>query len=207
MENPGIYLKGLREAANLSYQQIYEETRIRIDQMLLIEAGKIRELGDYGYARAIVHGYARFLDADMDRVMQTFATYYPDDLRSGYNAPTLPKEKRIMLSTNFLWSVLISVLCLSLAFILYFSYQRGYLKTPEFFKHSKADSVAVDTPPQGTKPDSLRTRLLQIRDSLPETDQDGQTPNKPIQRRPASRDTTDYIGIYLGDSPVNTDLR
>jgi len=138
--------------------------------------------------------------------MREFAVYYPDNLRSGYSAPTPPKEKRIMLSTNFLWSVLISVFSLFLAFILYFSYQRGYLKTPEFFQRSKVDSAAIKTPIQESKPDSLRNRLLMIKDSLPDEDQITQSPDRPASRRSGARDTTDYISIYLGDSPVNINL-
>lgn len=206
MEDLGSYLKGLRESAGISHREIYDEIRIRPDQLILIEAGQIHDLGDFGFARAIVYSYARYLNADLDSVMQAFSSFYPEDLRQDFKTPTLPREKRVMLSTNFLWSLLISVLSIILALILYYSYQKGYLKTPEFFQSSKPDSIAVRTKVPETQPDSIRTRLLRIKNSLPEDDA---SPHPAIQATPKTttkRDTTDYLGTYLGDSPANIDL-
>ncbi len=203
MEQLGSYLKELREGAVITIEQVYDETRIRKEQIQAIEEGSIRRLGDYGYARAIVSSYARYLNADQEMVMRGFDLCFPEDCKSGYQAPKLPKERKIMLSTNFLWMLVIVTLSLSLAFILFHSYNKGYLKTPEFFQRTNPDSVEVNTPALEAKPDSLRLRLLQIRESLPPENRNQSDPDGSGTIRRNTRDTTDYISLFMGDSPVN----
>ena len=48
MENLGVYLQKLREEKGISYQKVFEDLRLREEQVRLIEENRFFELGHFG---------------------------------------------------------------------------------------------------------------------------------------------------------------
>ena len=59
MENLGSHLQKLREEKGISYDKVFEDLRLREDQLRLIEENRYFELGHFGFAKAMVHKYSR----------------------------------------------------------------------------------------------------------------------------------------------------
>ncbi len=205
MENLGKYLQDLRIKRDLSYKRIWEDLRIREDQIKSLEANRVFELGPYGVAKALVYNYARYLEADLNSVMHEFGLMMPDTTRGNFKPQEVVKEKKIMLSTNFLWTIGIILIVIVLGSILAHAYYNGWLQTPGFLIAQPADSIKTpDVKPQKEqKPDSLRQRMLVLSQNVDSS-------KNPIASQAASpsalADTTDYMGNLLGDSPLNVPL-
>ena len=205
MENLGKYFLDLRLQQGYSYQDIWKELRFPENQIKAIEENRFAELGPYGIAKAVVYNYARFLEADLDAVMNAFSYLMPENAKPEFKPATPVKEKRIMLSTNFMWLIGILLIIIILGSILWYAYNQNWLKMPDFFASNKTDSTAVISKEEKkeTKPDTLRQRLRAISEAIPQTN------NVPIPKsetKTVPPDTTDYIGNILGDSPVNVPI-
>ena len=61
MDNLGKFLHDQRETKGLSYSKIWNDIRIREEQVKLIENNRFCDLGVYGVAKAILFNYARYL--------------------------------------------------------------------------------------------------------------------------------------------------
>ncbi len=205
MENLGKYLGDLRIKRDLSYKRIWEDLRIREEQIRSLEANKIFELGPYGVAKALVYNYARYLEADLNSVMHEFNLMMPDTTRGNFKPQEIVKEKKIMLSTNFLWTIGIILIVIVLGSILAHAYYNGWLQTPGFLIAQPADSVQtrIPEPAKEIKPDSLRQRMLVLSQNVDSSKNPGTS--QPATSS-ALADTTDYIGNLLGDSPLNVPL-
>ncbi len=79
MENLGVYLQKLREEKGISYQKVFEDLRLREEQVHLIEENRFFELGHFGFTKALVHRYARYLEADLDEVMAELRVMVPEN--------------------------------------------------------------------------------------------------------------------------------
>ena len=205
MENLGKYFLELRLQRGYNYQDIWKELRFPETQIKAIEENRFAELGPYGIAKAVVYNYARFLEADLDAVMNAFSYLMPENAKPEFKPATPVKEKKIMLSTNFMWLIGILLIIIILGSILWYAYNQNWLKMPDFFASNKTDSTAVISKEEKkeTKPDTLRQRLRAISEAIPQTN------NVPIPKSETKNvppDTTDYIGNILGDSPVNVPI-
>ena len=205
MENLGKYFLELRLQRGYNYQDIWKELRFPENQIKAIEENRFAELGPYGIAKAVVYNYARFLEADLDAVMNAFSYLMPENAKPEFKPATPVKEKKIMLSTNFMWLIGILLIIIILGSILWYAYNQNWLKMPDFFASNKTDSTAVmiKEEKEETKPDTLRQRLRAISEAIPQTN------NVPIPKsetKTVPPDTTDYIGNILGDSPVNVPI-
>lgn len=205
MENLGKYFLELRLQRGYNYQDIWKELRFPENQIKAIEENRFAELGPYGIAKAVVYNYARFLEADLDAVMNAFSYLMPENAKPEFKPATPVKEKKIMLSTNFMWLIGILLIIIILGSILWYAYNQNWLKMPDFFASNKTDSTAVISKEEKeeTKPDTLRQRLRAISEAIPQTN------NVPIPKsetKTVPPDTTDYIGNILGDSPVNVPI-
>ena len=83
MEDLGAYLKELREEKNISFDQIYEDLHLREEQIQLMEENRFSELGHLGFARAMVYNYARYMEADLDVLLEGFS--YDDQIIQQFN--------------------------------------------------------------------------------------------------------------------------
>ena len=205
MENLGKYFLELRLQRGYNYQDIWKELRFPENQIKAIEENRFAELGPYGIAKAVVYNYARFLEADLDAVMNAFSYLMPENAKPEFKPATPVKEKKIMLSTNFMWLIGILLIIIILGSILWYAYNQNWLKMPDFFASNKTDSTAVmiKEEKEETKPDTLRQRLRAISEAIPQTNS---VPTPKAETKNIPPDTTDYIGNILGDSPVNVPI-
>lgn len=205
MENLGKYLLDLRIQRDLSYKKVWEDTRLPEDTIKKIETNRFFDLGGYGIAKAMIFNYARYLEADVDSVMREFKVMMPDTTRSQFQSDHLPKERKIMISTNLLWMIGIIIFVAILGSILIHAYNQGWLSTPVFLKSAPDDSSSVRPAAivEASKPDTLRNRMKALSRSLP---RQSQSLIIPAAKGSASPDTTDYVGNVLGNSPLNVPL-
>lgn len=207
MDNLGKYLYDLRLERGIEYSKVFEDIRLREDQIKLIENNRLFDLGPHGVAKAMVFNYARYLEADTEAVLAELRILMPDAIQR-HNQPVKQKKtQRIMLSTNFLWGIGILIFVLILGAIVVYSYNQGWLQTPEIFTAEAADTTVV-MPEEATekaevKPDSTRMKMRELTQEINSKPAQTKTPDK----SKASRDTTDYIHNFLGDSPINVPIR
>lgn len=143
--------------------------------------------------------------------MAEYKRLNPDKAQQKTSYYTIPKEKKIMLSTNFLWTIAIIIIVLILGSIVFYAGSRGFLKAPDLFSKPKADSVktAGVKPKAQEEPDSLRARMLLLTESMkPEIQEDETKPKKENHDLTTTipADTTDHMGRLLGDNPGNVEI-
>ena len=205
MENLGAYLQKLREDKGLGYKQVFNDLRLREDQVHLIEDNRFLELGTFGMARAIIQKYARYLDADMNAVVSELSVILPEHISREFKPKKPVREKKILLSPNFFWTLGIILLVLVLASIVWYASRQGWLQMPEIFRKAPADSTLVqprETEPP--RPDSLRDRMRQLSTAPEHKPATGAGSGDTAER--TLRDSTDYLGEILGPSSVNVPL-
>lgn len=200
MESLGKYLRELRLQRDLSYDTVWQDIRLAEQNIRALEENRLFDVGSYGYVKAMVFNYARYLEADVDKVMAELKIMMPENTKKEFTPRKTLKESKIMLSTNFLWTVGILIFVAILGSILLYSYNQGWLQTPELFeRHTEvAESPELKTDEE-QKPDSMRMRMRILSESIPQSNvtQDRKSTDS------VPRDTTDYIGNILGKSPVN----
>jgi len=210
MENLGLYLKQFREEEGIEYITVYSDIRLREEQVKMMEENRFFELGPYGVVKATVFNYARYLGADLDEVMRELKILVPE-VTKGHHRPTRPtKQKKIMLSTNFLWGIGILLVVVVLGGILIHANNQGWLKTPQILKSGEADSLIV-TPVEVPEPeplatDSTRARMRALTQEL-NTPKPVDPPKPKSTAKTVKPDSTDYINSFLGESPVNVETQ
>ncbi len=200
MESLGKYLRELRLQRDLNYEQIWQDIRLSEQNIRALEENRLFDVGNYGYVKVVIFNYARYLEADVDKVMAEFKIMMPEHTKKEFTPRKTLKERKIMLSTNFLWTVGILIFVAILGSILLYSYNQGWLKTPDLFeRHTEVADSPVEKIEEEQKPDSLRMRMRILSESIPKSNvaQDLKSTDS------VPRDTTDYIGNILGKSPVN----
>ncbi len=207
MENLGAHLQKLREEKGISYQKVFEDLRLREDQVRLIEENRFFELGHFGFAKAMVYNYARYLEADLDEVMAEFKVMVPATTMKQVQHDKESGSGKIMLSPNLLWLLGIILFVAILGGILWHAYNRGWLKTPDFLKPEAADTTVVARPePEPIKPEPDPMREVQKKITRAAA-AGANTRNSPAKASSeAIQDSTDHIGELLGPSQVNVDL-
>lgn len=208
MEHLGKYLKEQREKSNLSYKDIWDQQKIAEEQVKLIENNDFFALGNYGFCKVLVFNYARFLNADIDMVMKELKVLMPENIKGRFKPAQMPKEKKIMLSTNFLWMVGITVFVIILGSILYIAYQNGYLRPPNFKDDAKAKASVQVSKPQVTETDTLRERMKMLTGNIPKQEEkpkETETLKKTKVKR-LEGFKSDYVGELMGQSPINVEL-
>ncbi len=207
MENLGSYLQNLRTASGISFDQIWDEIRISKSNIELIEMNQLLQLGDYGFCKALVFNYARYLGADVDEVMREFYILRPEHTKDRFKPQESVKEKKIMLSTNFFWTLGIVIFVMILGAILYSTYLNGYLKPPVLFMTDAQEETPSKNIVVETKPDSLREHMRMLTDVVNKGTEKPIVNNvKPAKKSRFRDDTTDYVGEQLGDSPINVGI-
>lgn len=209
MESLNLYLKELREKRGISLERIREDLLLAPEKILQMEAGDWEALGEYGIRKAMVYNYARYLEADIYAVMTEFDLIFPPSNQAAPMVISVPKEKRIMLSTNFIWMVAIFVIVIILGSIIFVAYRNGFLESPQLF--SQADSVeteaVADTPEEiePAVPDSTRTRMRELTQMLKPNPQEEEK-KAASHKQEIISDNTDYMGKFLGKNPMNVDI-
>lgn len=202
MDNLGKYLKELREDKGLSQTDVFNKARIREEVLEKIEQNKLSDLGNYGFVKALVYNYARFLDADLDKVMTEFNVIMPPSIKKDFNPRRNITSNKIMLSTNFFWSLVILVIILVLGSILLNAYRNGWLKNPELFSKDKPVKEKVVKEKPEEEPEEIRQRMLELTKKKADAELDSTVKKKGN----VDSDNADYLGNILGDSPINISI-
>lgn len=202
MDNLGKYLKELREDKGLSQTDVFNKARIREEVLEKIEQNKLSDLGNYGFVKALVYNYARFLDADLDQVMTEFNVIMPPSIKKDFNPRRNITSNKIMLSTNFFWSLVILVIILVLGSILLNAYRNGWLKNPELFSKDKPVKEKVVKEKPEEEPEEIRQRMLELTKKKADAELDSTVKKKGN----VDSDNADYLGNILGDSPINISI-
>jgi cytoskeletal protein RodZ len=213
LDNLGQYLRELREEKNLTITAVQKDTKLSLEQIDSMETNRLTRLGNHGIARAMVYTYVRFLGADEAKAMYLFDLGWPPLKHTKFNPQTPLKEKKVLISTNFIWMISIIILAVILGSIIWISYTKGYLKRPFDSLKKSRDSLTTELPvvQKVEKQDTVRTRMLEIartqvasKDSVNKIKQP-----KPKDSKTAFSDTTDYENGLIFDSkssPFNPDF-
>jgi cytoskeletal protein RodZ len=210
MESLGQYLTSLREERNLSVEKVSAEIRLSVSQLTNIENNQLSQFGNYGLARAMVYTYIRFLEADEKTAMYLFDQILPPQVQTQFFSQTPLKEKKVLISTNFIWLITIILIVIILGTIILISYNKGYLRRPFDSIKTEIDTIKIAVPKveEQVKQDTLRMRLLQIAKESEKPQSIEKSKKKVITKKPKSTviDTTDYVnGLLFNDkeSPFN----
>lgn len=210
MENLGSHLQKLREEKGIDYQKVFEDLRLREDQLRLIEENRYFELGHFGFAKAMVHKYAGYLGADLDEVMAEFRVMVPENTKKQLVRSSGDKSGKIMLSPNLLWLLGIILFVVVLGAILWHANNQGWLKTPEFLRPAAADTTVASEPKlpaeEAKEPtvDPMREVQKEVTKAAAVQAADPAQPSQAA--RQAVQDSTDHIGELMGPSQVNVGL-
>jgi cytoskeletal protein RodZ len=211
VDNLGQYLRALREERQLTPDAVKADIKLSTEQITAIENNHLSRLGELGVARAIVYTYVRYLNADEKRAMYLFDQILPPHNKPGFTPKKPLREKKVLISTNFIWMVTIFLIVVFLGSIIWISYSKGYLKRP--FERSQAFGDTLNTPLKAAhfpdKPDTLRNRMLQLTSNAQKnSDQKAIVKQKPTRKsKDALSDSTDYLDGLLfksKDSPFNS---
>lgn len=210
MENLGQYLRSKREERNLTVEAVHADIKICIEHINAMEDNQLAKLGNYGFARTMVYTYARFLGAEEKIAINLFDIMWPSQKQADFTPKKPIKEKKMLISINFIWLISIVIFVIILGSIIWVSYNKGYLKRPFDKLKETPDTVKVSvrTEKVAEKPDTLRQRLLDLTKNQPAQ---LQTPVKQsvkvtTKNKKVVSDTTDYVNEFIfqaGESPFN----
>jgi len=210
MENLGQYLRSIREEKNLSLEVVYNDIKLSVEQLSAIENNQLSKLGNYGFAKAMVYTYVRYLNADAKIAMNLFDMILPPQKKTVFN-PQLPiKEKKVLISINFIWLIVIIFIVIALGSIIVVSYTKGYLKRPTENLKKTEDSIIIKPKllKKSETPDTIRIRMLQIANQTSKSKPSADVSLKKARKvRKEIADTTDYVDEFIFktmESPFNS---
>jgi len=211
MDNLGQYLRSLRDEKGIDKEVVSRDIKLTLAQIDAIESNQLSKLGDHGFARALVYTYVRYLSADEKRSMHFFDLGWPPGEKTKFIPKKPIKEKKVLISTNFIWMISIIILAIVLGYIIWISYTKGYLKRPFDSLKQPIDTLKTETvvPQQPEKPDTLRNRMLQLAlsQSKPKEIVDKTKKLTKKDKKNVLADSTDYIDDLIFDtkeSPFNS---
>jgi cytoskeletal protein RodZ len=185
METIGQYLRSVRLDKGISMERISDHTKIKIRFLECIENDQLAQVGEFGYARAMVVTFARDIGADIRKVCEMYDRKYDHETPEMFSAtPVNTLQRRFMFSHRTVYLILLAVFLAVLAFVVIRLYSNGTLTMPHNFlktEMNKSDSL------QSVKPDPAPITT-------------------PAATDPAPRDTTDHVNdlIFKGkNSPMN----
>lgn len=210
MESLGQYLRSVREAQNLTLEKVSSEIRISLEDLAAIENNELSQIGNYGYCKALVYSYSRFLGADDKTAMNLLDIMMPSQRQTNIVPQKHLKEKKVLISINFIWLITIILIVIILGSIIWIAYTKGYLKRPFENLKEPRDSVKIEQSvvPEPEKTDTLRQRMLQVAKTSFKTNPVKAQKNKINldNQKKAVTDTTDYVSELIfnrQESPFN----
>ncbi len=134
----GQYLKKARENKGFSIEEVSEETKIKPRIIESIEQNKFDEFGGTGYAKALIESYAKFLDANDEKLKSLIDTRFPSKLTHNAKFNSI-QPRKILIPTNFIAIISLVILVIILIITSIKLSQAGLLKSP--FKKAKVEKV------------------------------------------------------------------
>ena len=209
MESIGSSIKKRREELNLSIEDVSEGTKIKPHIIHSIEQDFFHELGGYGYAKAMIYTYARFLEMDAGNILMLFQQQFTSkdsEVQSVYNKKR--GKKLLIPSSVFLYPILGVIIVIFVSLYMYF-HRNGMLEFPlkqevkkrktELAQGKDTDSKKVDTAAKTDNGKSNRTATADNNIINPETEFNEEV----------LRDSTDYVDLILfsgKDNPLNVKI-
>lgn len=208
MDSVGKLLKEIREEQDLTIEQVSEETKIKPRMIKAIEDNDLKALGGIGYGRAIITTYARFLNADVKRVLSAYDKSV-NKTDTVYKPPAEEQPKKILIPANIIYIIILLLLIVFLAIITVRFYRDGRLSSP---LPRRVSPQTTETEEQTSEPDTILPEPTTLIEETAEIDASPyeeieiySTTNSPYARS-ALQDTTDYVNIFIfegRDNPLN----
>jgi cytoskeleton protein RodZ len=150
METIGSYLKSVRESKGIRLQDVSDRTKIKMHFLTSIESDQLSQVGEFGYARAMMVSVARDIGADVRKVCEMYDRKYDHEVPDMYTpVSTSTVRHRFMLSHRMIYTTLVLVLLLVLAAVVWRMYANGLLTLPHNFLKAEIDNKA---PTEKAKP-------------------------------------------------------
>jgi cytoskeletal protein RodZ len=206
MDSVGKLLKEIREEQDLTIEQVSEETKIKPRMIQAIEEDNLKALGGIGYGRAIITTYARFLKADVKKVLSAYDRSM-NKTETVYRPPAEEQPKKILIPANIIYIIILIMLVVFLAIITVRFYREGRLSSP---LPRRISPQTTETDNQTSDPDTILPEPTSLIEVTPEIDDspldeiDSATTS--LHNRSALQDTTDYVNIFIfegKDNPLN----
>ena len=155
---PGAQLRALREAAQLSVDDVAQQLKLARRQVLAIENDDLDELPGPTFVRGFIRNYARLLRVDAEPLLEAGNLIVPSSAPIQQMAPTmgdLPLDNGNRLSWTR-WLIPTALVLVLAAGISY--YEFGGVATPgKKARKDKADAELVVTPPAISSEPSTQT--------------------------------------------------
>ena len=191
IESIGTYLRSLRLIKKLTLEQVSEATRIKVRLLNDIEKDVFTNLGGLGYAKAMISNYARFLDADQEKILELFnEKFNKKPTHIAHDKSIQPKK--IIIPQSFFALLLLLVVVIILTSLVIYLYKNEIITWPPFTRldtESKKTTIKADT----------TSTLQRLRQDVAKEE------SKPLNHN-ALQDTTDYLNKLLfkdRKSPLN----
>ncbi|MCD4820038.1 MAG: helix-turn-helix domain-containing protein [Candidatus Cloacimonetes bacterium] len=195
MSNIGEYLKSLREEKKLDFEEISQQTKIKIHFLKDIENNLFEDFGGIGYAKATIFSYGKYLKANEKKMLHLFNKFFDTQtVHSSQNKYVEPKK--VLFPANIFAILLLVVFVVVLSIISYKLYSSGQLKFP-FRGESNAKNLK----------NSPKEKILEkksVINSKPKEIKSAEVSNKEIIiSKEALQDTTDYINTFMFKNKKN----
>ncbi len=200
MESIGSRIKKRREEMNLSIEDVSEHTKIKPHIISSIEQDFFNELGGYGYAKAMIYTYARFLEMDAGNILMLFQQQFTSkdsEVQSVYNKK---RDKKLLIpSSVFLYPLLGIIIIIFVSIYMYF-HRNGMLEFPlkqevknrkTELAHNKVTKESKEIEKNQTEPAESTAAITEV--ASPESSFNVE----------ALRDTTDYVDLIIFDGKEN----
>ena len=144
-------LKGVREAKNISLQNISTQLRFSVEQLRALEEGAFERLPPPMITRGLIRNYARLLEIDVEPMLATYRVYTHKHgtanlrIRTSVQQDALPASKSFF-GTNLGWIIILVVLILGYRFWFGHSYMPPDPVTKNLAPTPLTSPVAAVTP-------------------------------------------------------------
>lgn len=121
MKTYGKFLKEIREDKNISIEDVSKMTKIKVEHLSAIENENIDDVLIPSYARMKVLNYARYLEADIGKVLKLFDMHKLDvkDKKSIlFTSKAKKKYKKKILVNKIVFQIIGTVIFISAIFII-----------------------------------------------------------------------------------------
>ena len=199
----GKYLQTIREKKNLTLEDIFEITKIRVRLLEKLESNLFDDLGGIGYAKAMILTYAKALGITEDQIHELLQNQFNTKIQ--YAPVSLSTQPRKFLLPTKIFSVMLLIIVIMLlSYLVINLYKDGVLTWPPF---KKADA-GMEIKPKEKKEKPLEIESKRI---VPKSKKEDEMVLMEQVEKPkinAIDDSTDHLNELLfkdKKSPFNYD--
>ncbi|MEA2096029.1 MAG: helix-turn-helix domain-containing protein [Candidatus Cloacimonadota bacterium] len=143
----GKYLQTIREKKNLTLEDIFEITKIRVRLLEKLESNLFDDLGGIGYAKAMILTYAKALGITENQIHELLQNQFNTKIQ--YAPISLSNQPRkFLLPTKIFSIMLLIIVIMLLSYLVINLYKDGVLTWPPF---KKADAGMEIKPKEKTE--------------------------------------------------------